>query len=249
MPIPFTFRDRRRAGAPGNRLGKALLLATMIGQITACASGMQKPDAIVSTAQAEVIPARWRDASATPANEMALVTWWSQFGDATLTQLIEQALTSNNNIAAAKGRLRSARAILAEAQGARLPSVNASGSASHREDIDENSRQETIGGFDIDDETYSLGIDAAWEADIFGRLRGTAEAADASARGSAASLYDVQRVITAEIALNYVNLRDAQARLLLAQANLDIQHENLHIAQWRNQAGMGNELDVEQART
>jgi NodT family efflux transporter outer membrane factor (OMF) lipoprotein len=56
-------------------------------------------------------------------------------------------------------------------------------------------------------------------------------------------------VITADIALNYVNLRDAQLRLQLAQANLDIQRENLQIAEWRNQAGLGNALEVEQART
>jgi len=246
MPMSFTFRARRQAGA---RLGIALCLAVMTGQITACAPGLQTPDDVISAAQAEVIPARWQDASSTPADEMALVDWWSQFDDATLTQLIEQALASNNDIAAAKGRLRSARAALDAAQGARLPSVNARGSVSRQDNIDGLSRAETVDGVLITDENYAIGIDASWEADIFGRLRGTAEAASAGVRGSEASLFDVQRVITAEIALNYVNLRDAQARLQLAQANLDIQRENLQLAQWRNQAGLGSELDVEQART
>ncbi len=195
------------------------------------------------------MPTHWQNASPTPADEMALVAWWSQFQDATLTQLIEQALTANNDISAVNGRLRSARAVLDAAQGARLPSVNASGSASRQDNIDGLSRAETVDGVLIGDDTYNIGIDASWEADIFGRLRGTAEAAGAAVRGSEASLYDVQRVITAEIALNYVNLRDAQARLQLAQANLDIQRENLQLAQWRNEAGLGSELDVEQART
>ena len=86
MPMSFTSRARRQAGA---RLGIALCLAVMTGQITACAPGLQTPDDVVSAAQAEVIPARWQDASPTPADEMALVDWWSQFDDATLTQLIE----------------------------------------------------------------------------------------------------------------------------------------------------------------
>lgn len=246
MPKSLTFRARLHTGA---RQGIALCLAGMIGQITACASGVQTPDEVVSAAQADVIPARWQDASPAPADEMALVSWWSQFDDATLTQLIEQALAANNSVAAAKGRLRSARAALDAAQGARLPSVNASSSASRQDNIDGLSRAETVDGLLIGEETYNIGIDAAWEADIFGRLRGTAEAASAGVRGSEASLFDVQRVITAEVALNYVNLRDAQARLQLAQANLDIQRENLQIAQWRNQAGLGSELDVQQART
>jgi outer membrane protein, multidrug efflux system len=248
MPMYFTVRVRGRTGVRV-RLGKALCLAAMIGQITACASGLQTPAEAVSAAQAQVTPAQWQRPSSTPVNEMALVTWWSQFGDATLTQLVEQSLAANNDIAAARGRLRSARAALDEAQGARLPSVNASGSAARQDNIDGLSRGEAIDGVLISDDTYSIGIDASWEADIFGKLRGTAEAASAGVRGSEASLYDVQRMITAEVALNYVDLRDAQARLQLAQANLDIQRENLQIALWRNQAGLANELDVEQART
>ncbi len=227
---------------------RACCAAAVLGLLSACATG-PKPDEVVAGAQAAVVPAAWQGAAPAPVEETALRTWWSQFGDDTLTSLVEQALAANNNIAAAQGRLRSARATLAAAEGARLPGVNANGSASHQETIDGLSREEIVDGVFIDGETYSVGIDAAWEADIFGKLRGTAEAARASARGSEASLYDVQRVITADVALNYVNLRDAQARLTLAEANLDIQRENLRIAEWRNQAGLGNELDVEQART
>ncbi len=232
----------------GNAL-RSLLLAVMIVQIAACASGLESPQQIVSGAQSETLPAAWQSAASTAVNETDLVSWWSQFNDATLTHLIEQGMTANNNVAAAQGRLRSARAVLDAAQGARLPGVSARGSASHQDRIDGLSRQEIIDGVYLDDETYNVGIDASWEADIFGKLRGTAEAAAAGARGSAASLYDVQRVITADIALNYVNLRDAQLRLELAKANLDIQRENLHIAEWRNQAGLGNALEVAQART
>lgn len=233
---------------PGNVV-RSLLVAVVVAQATACASGLQSPEQVVAGAQSGTIPAAWQDAAPAAVNETELVAWWSQFGDATLTQLVEQGMAANNSIAAAEGRLRSARAALAVAQGARLPGVTARGSASRQEHIDGLSRQEFIDGVYFEGENYSLGIDAAWEADIFGKLRGTAEAAAAGARGSAASLYDVQRVITADIALNYVNLRDAQLRLQLAQANLDIQRENLRIAEWRNQAGLGNALEVEQART
>jgi len=250
MPEPFTpipqyrFVLRQR---PGSAL-RPLCLAAMIGLLTACATGAQTPQEAVSAAQAQVVPATWQDAAPAAANETELKTWWSQFGDDTLTQLIEQALAANNDIAAAQGRLRSARAAVDVAQGARLPGVNASGSAAHQESIDGLSRNE-VDGVTVDQDTFTVGIDAAWEADIFGKLRGTASAASAAAQGSEASLYDVQRVITADVALNYINLRDAQARLTLAEANLENQRENLQIAQWRSQAGLGDELDVEQART
>jgi len=253
MPESFTFSVTHRDDAPPrHRLGtvlRSLFLAAMIIQTIACASGSQSPERVVSGAQTGTIPAAWQDEASTAVNETDLVSWWSQFGDAQLTHLIEQGMTANNNVAAAQGRLRSARAVLDAAQGARLPGVSARGSASDQDQIGTFSRQEIVDGVFIDSETFSVGIDASWEADIFGKLRGTAEAAAAGARGSAASLYDVQRVITADIALNYVNLRDAQLRLELAKANLDIQRENLHIAEWRNQAGLGDALEVEQART
>jgi NodT family efflux transporter outer membrane factor (OMF) lipoprotein len=253
MPKSFTFRVRLRRGLVLHHwLCKArqpVCLAALIVQLTACASAMQSPGEVVASAQSGTIPVAWQDAAPSAVNEADLVAWWSQFGDATLTQLIEQGMIANNSLAAAEGRLRSARAALDVAQGARLPGVSARGSASHQEQIDGLSRQEIIDGVYIDGQSYSVGIDASWEADIFGKLRGTAEAAAAGVRGSAASLYDVQRVITADIALNYVNLRDAQLRLELAQANLDIQRENLQIAEWRSQAGLGNALEVEQART
>lgn len=224
-------------------------LAVIIGHITACASGTHTATEMVAAAQAEVTPAAWEEAVPSAVDEVELVAWWSQFGDATLTRLIEQAMAANNTVAAARGRLRSARAALAAAQGARLPSVGARARASRQENIDGISNRDDFDGFDVKVENYSLGIDASWEADLFGQLRGAADAADASARGSAASLYDALRVISADIALNYVNLRDAQARLELARANLVNQQENLNIAQWRNQAGLGNMLEVEQAKT
>lgn len=238
----------RRAGPIRAHRWWALCAVAALAPLPACTSGLPTPQAVVSDAQAQVVPAHWQDA-AKPADAAALVSWWSQFGDPTLTRLVEESLAANESIAAARGRLRAARALRDEAHGARLPSVGASGSASSQERIDSLSRAEAGDGVLVGDDTYSLGIDAAWEADLFGRLRGTEQAAAANARGSVASLYDAQRVISAEVALNYIDLRDAQARLQLAQANLEIQRENLRIAQWRNQAGLGNELDVEQART
>jgi NodT family efflux transporter outer membrane factor (OMF) lipoprotein len=67
--------------------------------------------------------------------------------------------------------------------------------------------------------------------------------------GGQAGLTDVRRLVTAEVALGYIDLRDAQARLAITRENLATQQGHLEIAQWRNQAGLGNALDVEQAKT
>jgi hypothetical protein len=49
------------------------------------------------------------------------------------------------------------------------------------------------------------------------------------------------------VALQYITLRSAQVRQLIAQDNLDSQLETLQIARWRNQAGLIGAVEVEQA--
>ncbi|WP_366144078.1 TolC family protein [Candidatus Accumulibacter sp. ACC012] len=75
------------------------------------------------------------------------------------------------------------------------------------------------------------------------------QADEASALASAASLGDVQVSVAAEVALDYIALRNAQALLAIARENLASQRETLQITQWRLQAGLVTSLDVEQART
>ena len=96
---------------------------------------------------------------------------------------------------------------------------------------------------------FAVALDASWEVDVFGINRSALDASEASARASAASLADVQVSIAAEVALDYITLRDAQARLAIASDNLASQQQTLQISEWRLQAGLTTELDVEQART
>jgi len=74
------------------------------------------------------------------------------------------------------------------------------------------------------------------------------EAAEAELQVSEEDLRDVLVSLLAEVALNYVEVRSFQARLLVAHANLDAQKETYNIAQWRFQAGLSTRLDVEQAK-
>jgi len=96
---------------------------------------------------------------------------------------------------------------------------------------------------------FAAGLDANWELDIFGGNRSALETSEALVRSSAASLGDVQVSIAAEVALDYITLRDAQARLAIARDNLASQQETLQITQWRWQAGLVTAIEAEQART
>lgn len=221
--------------APRWRPAAALIASAVL---SAC-STLQAPP--TDPAAGIAVPAAWAAASTQatrPAAEPAsLASWWSRFGDETLTALINEALAASPDIGSAQAALRQSRA-LADVAAARLgPSADASGSAQ---------RSRSQGG--STNNLFRVGFDASWEPDIFGGNRAARNAAELSARQSEASLGDVQVSVAAEVAITYLALRAAESRLAIAQSNLAIQEETLQITQWRVQAGLATSLESEQAR-
>ena len=84
--------------------------------------------------------------------------------------------------------------------------------------------------------------------DLFGGIRRSVEAAQANLEAGEEDLRDVLVSLLAETALNYVEVRTFQARLAAAEASLKTQEETYQLTLWRSQAGLGDELDVQQAR-
>lgn len=205
--------------------------------LAGCAAG---PDFRAPSATDLRLPPTYDALHGTQGFPAELAAWWDGFGDPLLSDLIARALAGSTDIDAAKARLRVARATAAGVRGALLPSLGASATGSDAVEVS--------GGRPAVD-TFQVGVDASWEADLFGGGRRAAEAADASAAASEAGLFDIQRTITAEVALSYIEARSSQARLAVARANLGHQDETLQIAQWRNRAGLVSVLDVDRARS
>ncbi|MCB1900849.1 efflux transporter outer membrane subunit [Cognatazoarcus halotolerans] len=210
------------------------LLAALLLALGGCAS--VGPDYRPLAPQA---PAEWHAAHITgDAGQHSLERWWQQFGDAQLVALIEQSFRANPDLLAARASLRASRALERAALADRDPGLTASASsgASKR------------GGAAVN-ESWVAGFDADWEIDLFGGIRRGIEAAQADSAAAAASLADAHASLAAEVALDYITLRTAQARLQIAQRNLASQEETLQITDWRAQAGLASSVDVEQSRT
>jgi len=193
------------------------------------------------------VPGAWSRAAAgggyTPSDRAALAHWWRELGDATLSELIQQALESSNDLRSAQARLREARARRALAGANRFPTITASAATSRAR-----SSAETGAGRNRTSELYSAGFDASWEPDVFGGVRRGVEAAQADLESTEANLYATQVSLAAEVALNYVEVRAFQARLAIARDNLASQAETLQLTEWRTEAGLATSLDIEQAR-
>ncbi len=175
-------------------------------------------------------------------NDHGLATWWQTLNDPVLDTLMDRAVKNNLDLHSALSSVRQAR-IRRGISGADLyPSVNASGSAGR-------TYQNDIHGDFSSTDTFSTGLDASWELDIFGGVRRTLEASDAQIQVSEDSYRDVLVSLLAEVATDYVQLRSYQSRLSVAEANLASQEETLKITRWRYQAGLTTQLDVQKAKS
>jgi NodT family efflux transporter outer membrane factor (OMF) lipoprotein len=221
----------------GFRVFHAVVAAALVGCVTVGPDYVAPDPAAPSMWQAE--PAAGMSATAEEPDELA--HWWATLDDPVLTRLVDQAVAGNLDLKQARARLREARARRSQVRADRFPGVDANASVNRVQ-----SSEETGPG--VTTTLYSAGFDASWELDVFGGTRRAVEAATASEQASEEDLRDVLVSLLSEVALNYVELRTGQTGLAIAEQNRDAQQETYDIVRWRFEAGLGTELDVEQAR-
>ncbi len=191
------------------------------------------------------LPAEWSGAEADPHEvEQELEgQWWRRFDAPRLDELVQRALAHNRELGGALARLERARALRSGARADELPSVTGRGAYEHRRE----SSNTPFGAFIPRTNIHTLALDAAWEPDLWGRVRRSVEAAD---RELAASEHDVRAVgvaVAAEVARNYVELGSVRQRLRIAQANVELQERTLALVRSRAEAGLVGPRDVAQA--
>jgi multidrug efflux system outer membrane protein len=177
----------------------------------------------------------------------AVAEWWREFGDARLEELVQQAVEGNHDLRGAVALLREARALYDQETWSLVPSVTAH--ADYTRQMFSNAT--FLNGVPRDARTFGFftaGFDAAWEIDVFGRVRREREAAGAEVGAAEANLRDVLLSLLAEIARNYFEYRGALVHLEVARKNAQVQEETLKLTVARFEGGRGTELDVSRAR-
>ncbi len=166
-------------------------------------------------------------------NAMDATAWWRAFDDPVLATLVDAGLGGNLGVRQAVARVRASRASLASSKAAFWPDIGLSAGATRSRswDPDETSTR------------ASAGFDASWELDLFGGLRRGAEASRAELAATEYALADARLSLAAEIAGEYVSLRQQQAEYAIAIENLAIQTNFHAIAEAKFRAGMANERD------
>ena len=196
-------------------------------------------------------------------------------GDPELDSLIEQALDSNLDRQTAASRVRESRQGAAAERASLFPTLDGNSQASHTR-ISNNSGLSSLSsliggggaggsgsstgsggagaasaGFPgIEFDTYQLGLNADFDLDLFGGRRRAVSASRRRLEAQVWSARDTDVALTAEVATAYLQLRAAQARLAVVQANARSQSQLLALIASRARGGLVNDIDtVQQRRT
>lgn len=203
---------------------RPLALLVSASLIAGCAVGpdYQRPDAPLSDRYLGQSAVELRPV-ATPAS---LVAWWEGFGDPVLADFVSKALEQNLDLAQASARVTQARAGLAAANAALLPSGNISGQAARSYQSIETPLGQVLNstpGYDRYGSAYEVNLGAGWEIDVFGGLRRGREAALAEYQASEAGAAATRLAIAAQTADIYISIRGLQARLDIANRQVKTQ--------------------------
>jgi len=220
------------------RLLNCKIVVVLLIAICGCAVGpdYQRPEAPVPSSYKEL--AGWREAL--PRDHEIRQAWWEAFDDPVLNELASQVNVSNQSIALSESRYRQAQATVRLARADYFPTLGAGASATRSKVSGEN-----IGAVNL----HQVSLNAAWEIDLWGRVRRQVESSTASAAASFADLQAMRLSIQTELALNYFQLRTLDAQKRNFDEAAAAYAKALELTQNRYRAGVAAKSDVAAAQT
>jgi len=172
--------------------------------------------------------------------------WWTAFGDPQLDALVAEALANNLDLKLAIARVDEARGLAAVARSELFPSLDLKAGAGR-------SRISGVGstplppGTPLVANSYSLGLSAAYEVDLWGKVRSSVSAAEQDLFASQFARDTVRITVAAETTRNYFTLRALDAQLVLLRETIVSRDETVKLQRDRYQAGVIGELDLKQS--
>jgi NodT family efflux transporter outer membrane factor (OMF) lipoprotein len=180
---------------------------------------------------------------AVPSDALERGEWWQLYEDSELNALVERLNVSNQNLAASEAQYRQARALVRGVRAAFYPNLSSSAGVTRGAQGVSGNGESSVS------KTYDLGLNAAWELDIWGKLRRSLESSKAGYEASAAELAALKLSLQSELVQNYLQLRvmDEQKRLL--DATVSAYERSLKLTENQFNAGIVPKSDVSQALT
>jgi NodT family efflux transporter outer membrane factor (OMF) lipoprotein len=232
----------------------SILVLILVLLLAGCTVGPKyvKPAVPTTATYKEEPPAAFKESEqwqpAHPADQTNRGNWWELFGDPELNKLEEQIAGSNQTLKVAEARFREARAAIRFNRAAQFPTISTSPSASYVKSSDYSPNfpskiQQSSKG------EFVLPFDLSYEVDLWGRVRRSVAAAREEAEATAADYETAKLSLEAELALDYFELRSADAQKQLLDDTVKAYTDNLQLTLRRFKGGVAPRADVAQAQT
>lgn len=210
--------------------GSVLLVTLCVMTLSSCVLG---PDYQVPTVS---VDANWQAPRPHGASVAALTDWWQQFDDRALAELLRLAEADSPSMDKAWANIAWARATLAGNVADTLPSLD--GTLSNG-----------VGGEQTSDENLtgsgsSSEFDAAWEIDLFGKLRRNNEAASTRVEARMDDWHDARVSLAAQVGDYYVQYRGCEKLVLAYGAQAQSQLDTARITRQSFEAGFTSSADA-----
>lgn len=186
--------------------------------------------------------------AAAPADQLPRDAWWQRYRDAELDALQARLLASNTDLAAALAHYQQAQAYAMQARSELFPQLGL-GASGQRQRQSDHAPPLRNAAAPADYNVYSVGAQASYEVDLWGRVRNTVEAGRDNALAAGADLASVQLSLQAQLADSYMQLRGYDQQIELLQQTIEAYEKALKLTQSLHAGGIVSGLDVSRAQT
>ena len=170
--------------------------------------------------------------------------WWTIFHDATLDELVDEALAHNPDVAVAAGRVAEARAGLRITNADRYPTIDVEGDATRSKD---SLFVNQVPGINRNRTIYTVQGAVGYELDLWGRYQRASESARAQLLNTEFGREATKLSLTGDVARGYFGLIAAAEQLGRARATLSTREESLQLEKIRFDAGESDEFTFKRA--
>jgi NodT family efflux transporter outer membrane factor (OMF) lipoprotein len=235
-------------------ISTSTIILPLVFLLAGCTVGPKyiKPTVPMTATYKEEAPSSFKESDqwqpARPEDQTSRGNWWEIFGDSELNNLEDQIAGSNQNLKVAEARFREARAAIRFNRASQFPTISTAPSASYVKSSDfspsfPSKIQEASKG------DFVLPFDLSYELDLWGRVRRSVAAAREEAQATAADYETAKLSLEAELALDYFELRSADAQKQLLDDTVKAYTDNVQLTLGRFKGGVAPKADVAQAQT
>lgn len=193
------------------------------------------------------VPAGWR-LDEKEAKDLANSTWWQQFHDPVLNELIAISLRENKDLLIAAARIDEFAGRYGIVRADLFPQVGASGEYS-RQRVTELGENRLSPEYKATTDNFSANVNASWEIDLWGKIRRSTEAAKAQLLASEEGRKAVVLSLVANVASAYVNLRDLDRQLEISRNTAKTREDSYLVFKDRFAGGVISDLELSQNRS